>query len=206
MTSAINLRVLAALSICASTEETRYHLKGVKLEITPRHTTYVAADGHRMVAHREELADEAESNTVLGDFIIPLANCKPFKLGKHEDGAATIAGDASRLSIDFNGNAVSFAPVDGSFPDWRRVIPSAIDGVTAHFNPKYLADFAKVGDMLGYHGIPTIAHNGLAPACVGWRDNTSTLVVLMPIRGPSSADYSKPAWLDAPQTETAIAA
>lgn len=205
MTSTINLRILSALSICASTEETRYYLKGVKLEITPRHTTYVVTDGHRLVAHREELHADLEDNATLGDFIIPLAQCKAIKLGKHGDGAATISGDASRLTIEHDGSATSFKPIDGSFPDWRRVIPSGEpDGVTAQFNPKYLADFAKIGTVLGYDAKVWVAHNGDAPASVSWNGNTATLAVIMPIRLGRDVVF-RPAWLDASSIGAAAA-
>lgn len=204
MTSTINLRVLAALSICASTEETRYYLNGVKVEITPRHVTYVVTDGHRLVAHRETLADDAADNATLGDFIIPLVQCKAIKLGKRDDGAATIAGDASRLTIERDGAAVSFKPVEGSFPDWRRVLPSSIDGVTAQFNPKYLADFAKVGAMLEYGDKVWVSHNGDSPASITWSGNVNTLAVLMPIRIGRDLTF-RPSWLDAAETGHSVA-
>lgn len=196
-TATINLRLLAALSICASTEEARYYLKGVKLEITPRHTTYVVTDGHRLVAHREELADDVESNTMLGDFIIPRANCKAIKFPKHGDASATLSGDASRLSLEYDGSAISFAPIDASFPDWRRVVPSGEpDGVIAQFNPRYLADFAKLGAVLDYGDEVWVAHNGDSPASVSWDGNADTLAVIMPIRLGRDINF-RPAWLDA---------
>ena len=205
MTSALNLRVLAALSICASTEETRYYLNGVKVEITPRHTTYVVTDGYRLVAHREELHKDLEDNTTLGDFIIPLARCKAIKLKKYETGAATISGDSARLTIDHDGAAVSFKPVDGDFPDWRRAIPSgAPSGATAQFSPKYLADFAKVGAVLDYGDKVWVAHNGDSPASVSWNGNTDTLAVIMPIRLGRDINF-RPAWLDAASTGHSVA-
>lgn len=205
MTASINLRILSALSVCASAEETRYYLKGVKVEITPRHTTYVVTDGRRMVAHREDLAEGAEDNVTLGDFIIPPAQCKAFKLGKHEDGAAVLSGDKSRLTIEHSGAAVSFAPVDGCFPDWRRVIPSVgANSEIAQFNPKYLADFQKIGIMLNYGEKVWIAHNGDNPAFVSWNGNVATLAVIMPIRLGRDVNF-RPAWLDETPTGAAVA-
>src|SRR4051812_43815958 len=58
LTSTINLRILAAAVPFASKDETRYYLNGVCLEIEPRAVTYIATDGHRMIAYRDEKQDE----------------------------------------------------------------------------------------------------------------------------------------------------
>jgi hypothetical protein len=199
MTSAaIDLRILEALSLCA-TDSTRYYIHGVCLEIEARAMTYVATDGHRAIAHRVEHAEGAEDNTLLGRFIIPAANCKPFKYTKRAPTDAVIRGDAERLSIDYAGQSVSFCPVEGTYPDWRRVIPSApISGQIAQFNAKYLLDFQKIGEMLDLGGTPVVGHNGDAPAFVTWdTEPTNTVAVLMPIRSRDMSDYTPPAWLRA---------
>lgn len=195
-TAAIDLRVLSAVSLCASTEETRYYLRGVKLEIAARSITYVATDGRRAIAHHVELPEGAEDNTLLGDFIVGSLNCKPFKFGVRAETDATISGDAAKLTIEYAGQAMSFAPVDGTFPDWRRVVPNApVSGEIAQFNAKYLLDFQKIGETLDLGKTPVVGHNGDSPAFVTWNiDAPNTVAVLMPIRSRDMTEYAPPEW------------
>jgi DNA polymerase III sliding clamp (beta) subunit (PCNA family) len=182
-TATINLNVLAALSLCASTEETRYYLCGVCVEIAPRHITCAATDGHILAAHREELANDAPDNELLGSFIIPTAMCAKFKLKKGASTVGTIMPDAEYLIIGYGGERSGFAPVDGTFPDWRRVIPALPMGETkpAQFSAHTVSRLASVGARLGY-GAMCIHHDGYNPTLVDWQGNTDTVAVIMPYR------------------------
>ena len=94
--------LLKAALFCASTEETRYYLKGVHMS-TSGHM--VTTDGHRLFC-----AKLAEA--VPADVIIPLDTVKA---------ALKLAGKRAE-TIELNGNTlggVVFTPVDGTFPDWR---------------------------------------------------------------------------------------
>lgn len=195
-TATLRLQALAAIALVVSTEETRYYLRGVKLEITRRAVTYVATDGHRLASHRHELAETDPDNTLLGDFIIPTEHCRPFKLtpkGLRLDPRATLSSeDGVLLELAYDVNAIRFAPIDGAFPDWRRVIPSTVDGVTAQFDADYLASLQKVGEILGAGKPPVLSHNGDGPAFVTWKD-PMTFAVLMPHRTDAPAKHA-PYW------------
>ncbi len=202
-TATIRLQALAAISLVSSTEETRYYLNGVLIEIEPRTVTYVATDGHRLAAYRHELAENEPDNTLLGDFIIPNAHCKPFKFtpkGLQLDPRATLSSDDGKsLELAYDVNAVRFAPIDGTFPDWRRVCPMTVDGKTAQFNPDYWASFKKLGEMMGAGKVPGLAHNGDSPAIVSWSD-PMLFGVLMPMRIPSDLATHRPYWIAARQS------
>jgi DNA polymerase III sliding clamp (beta) subunit (PCNA family) len=180
-TATINLKVLAALSLCASTEETRYYLRGVYVEIAPRHVTYAATDGHVLAAHREELADDAPDNELLGSFIIPTAMCTKFKFKRGASTVGTIMPDAEYLIIAYGAERIGFAPVDGTFPEWRRVVPALPTGETkaAQFLPSNVSRLANVGTQLGY-GAMCIHHNGYNNTLVDWQGNTDTVAVIAP--------------------------
>jgi hypothetical protein len=194
-TATINLKVLAALSLCASTEETRYYLRGVCVEIAPRHVTYAATDGHVLVAHREELAYDAPDNEMLGSFIIPTAACTKFKFKKGASTVGTIMGDAEHLIIGYGGENIGFKfkPVDGTFPEWRRVVPALPPDQPkpAQFSTHNVSRLANVGTQLGY-GAMCIHHNGGNPALVDWKGNTDTVAAIMPYR--VALEPKHPAW------------
>lgn len=130
--------LLKAALLCASTEEARYYLKGVHLS-TSGHM--VATDGYRMF-----VAKLAEAP--LADVIIPLDTIK----------AALKLAPKKALTLELINNTIggiTFMPVDGTFPNWRAVMPP-IDGFTlgentapAHFNPDYIYDLGQMARALG---------------------------------------------------------
>jgi DNA polymerase-3 subunit beta len=192
--STINLRVLGALVPFASKDETRYYLQGVCVEIDERGTTYAATDGKTFVAYREDLDPDAKDNRLLGVFIIPAPQCKEFKLGKDDDGRAKMFGSA-RLTLAYNFVDVTFAPIDGVFPDWRKMLPQGRpSGEIGQFNPAFLTELAKFSKALDL-GLPIIAHNGERPTRIWFPIHPHVLAVLMPFKAQHvSGMPSLPHW------------
>jgi DNA polymerase-3 subunit beta len=212
MQATINFRALNALCLAASTEETRYYLNGVKLEIDPDETRYIVTDGHRLVAHREVLGADYERNTLLGEFIIPMATCKALKLKASSGSMGCLTQIDGRLLFQHAhlGEHVC-KPIDGSFPDWRRVVPRSVDGKLAHFNPSYLVDFDKIAALLNGarsdRDRTELAHNGQGPALVTFPGALAetTFGVIMPLRAAPS--MFAPSWVHTPREVTqAVAA
>lgn len=202
--STINLRVLAALVPFASKDEVRYYLNGVCVEIDERGVTYAATDGRVFVAYRDDLPPDADSNRLLGTFIIPTPHCKPFKVGKEDSGLAKMFG-AARLTLAYNFVDMTFAPIDGVFPDWRKMIPKEPpSGEIGQFNPTFLGELAKFSKALDL-GLPVIAHNGAErPARVWFPVHPHVVVVIMPFRAAGVADMQTPHWaLVGPEREQA---
>lgn len=174
--------LLKAAVLCASSEESRYYLRGVHLS-TSGHM--VTTDGHRLFC-----AKLAEA--VAADVIIPLETVK----------AALKLAPKKAATIELNGNTlggVVFTPVDGTFPDWRRVIPSA-DGFQsgdmesrAHFNPEYIYDLGQMARALGSKtGCNFRLHAWGAdnPHGVTFGGREDCFAVIMPMR----ASAEVPAW------------
>jgi hypothetical protein len=195
LSSPVNLRCLAAISQCASSDPFRSYLHGVLIEIAKIHTTYVATDGHILAAVRLELG-EGGGGELTGAWIIPTAVCRYFKF-KQGDMApvATLSreADARTLSLSYNGVSHQFEPIDGAFPDWRRYVPSGGgDGAVAQFDPNSVMRLARVGHILAGgppgaravdKGLLSIDHNGDAPAIVGWGPEVAgAFGVIMPVR------------------------
>ena len=176
---------MRAALVCVSTEETRFYLNGVHVEPLGHEVAIVSTDGHRLFAARFEplRADfEAMPDQPL---IIPRDAVKKALTGyKGENIMIRREGD-SYLFGD-----ISFRPVDGTFPDWRRVLPSDTlpdFGKLAQFNPAYLADVEKVGKALipGRHGPakPYLHHMGDGPAVVTFSDiDLRAVMLIMPWR------------------------
>ena len=170
--------ILKAALVCASTEQARFYLNGVYVD--PK-GFLVSTDGHRLFCGK---IDFDPGHAPFEGWVIPSDAIKRALTGYKAD---TIEITQTRV------NVVSCKPVDGSFPDWRRVVPTELNGETAQFNPAYVADMGKIGVLLFGRGKPVLSaqihHNGEGPAGVTFASCEDAFAVLMPIR----ATYADPA-------------
>ena len=109
----------------ASTDETRYNLNGVQLEVLPESgkIRMVATDGHRLAIIDRTLTEE--SDRVQSGVIIPRKGIAELKRLVDED-------DADQIELAFEENsglarkgdvALAISLIEGEFPNYRQVIP-----------------------------------------------------------------------------------
>ncbi len=190
----INLRVLAALAPFTGKDDDRYYLQGVCIEIDARSVTYIGTDGVRLMAYREDLEPDDEDHELVGTFIIPAVHCKAIKLGKDDEGRATLARSGKdRLTIAKGFVDVTFLPIDGVYPHWRRVLPRGASGVPAQFDLKRLADVDKFAKSLSLSA-PFIAHNGSGPAFVWFSGHPNVFGMVMPVKHVDEMARDAPQW------------
>lgn len=212
----LNIRALRAVLVAVSTEETRYYLNGINLEFTPDGVVMAATDGHRMIVLRQPYGEHA-ATAAHASVIVPRDLVAKLKVRNKvvEETDLTIADDG-RLTFEHAGEMFGGSRVDGTFPDYRRVMPTDLDGKPAQYDPIYLADFAKARKELGGDRTtsPVVRYNGESPAVVdfAWGTDFQAIGVLMPIRDRTDATYhtwaSAPAaaWPDAAPAADAAAA
>jgi hypothetical protein len=196
----LNIRALRAVLVAVSTEETRYYLNGVNLEFTPDGVIMAATDGHRMIVLRQPYGEHAATGAH-ASVIVPrdlVAKLK-VKLKTLDETTLTI-GDDGRLTFEHAGEMFGGSRVDGTFPDYRRVVPQDLDGKPAQYDPIYLADFAKARKELGGDRTtsPVVRYNGDSPAVVDFAYGTGfeAIGVLMPLRTTDRTLYYS--WASAP--------
>ena len=188
--------LLAAVALAASTEDTRYYLQGVFVEIGLKSVTLTATNGHILLTARH--APNNANNDPASPIIIPSATI-----------ALALKDKATTIDLFIDGNAfklgnISFTPIDGTFPDYRRVIPKAvpetrsIEGVW--FNSLYLATMAKAAKLIGAPSSP-YGGNGynIYPdkgnaALVRFNGAENIVGVVMPLRAPVSG-FTLPDWV-----------
>ena len=165
--------LLKAALLCASQEESRYYLRGVFLSTTGH---LVTTDGHRMFVARLNERPPA-------DVIIPYSDVQ----------AALKLASARTQDIEVTSDRIgqiAYQPVDGAFPDWRRVVPTGEELPSGkpddapgavHFNHAYVGDLAKMGKLLGGTSMlhPVSASH---PCLVTFGEREDCLAVLMPVR------------------------
>lgn len=206
-----------------STEETRYYLNGVYIEPHPDGgVTMIATDGICLVALRDIDAHiEGTESWICG---LPKQPFAPV-LKRKNSGALHFVDQSAYVTDSIIGNdafnasfdptkisrehlAIGFAPaIDGTFPDWRKVIPTTFDGQTERttLNGKILERFTKalapLKDDKGFvplniitppsEGVPVIIHSETIREFFG---------IAMPIRSTRD-DGALPDWLNMPETK-----
>lgn len=166
----INVNYLKAAAIVASKEAVRYYLNGVAIQANDKGVFIVATDGHRACVFRQS---EAHDSAPI-DIIIPSSAINALKT--KEDTVDLRKINDTQYMI---GN-IAFEPVDGTFPDWRRIVPKETSGETAQFNPAYVGDFAKVAKALNKGASVLIAHNGYSASLVSFGPDIDGFGLLMP--------------------------
>ena len=203
--------VIKALLICAAKVDVRYYLKGVCVDARSNgDVVLVATDGHRMLAYPVAV-DNIEA-LAPGEYIIPreaLEAVKPAKAGRtvmpiqldivtapdtrHPEDAEVIIKGKTSITVTGATSAVT-APIDGKYPDWRRVVPASTSGELAQYQSEYVAGFGDICKLLGGRYGPYINYNGTGAAIV--TNIGAALGVLMPLRmdGDELTYTGAPAW------------
>ncbi|MEM9310605.1 MAG: DNA polymerase III subunit beta [Pseudomonadota bacterium] len=132
-----------------STEETRYYLNGIFLHVTDEDAPVLkaaATDGHRLA--RFTLA-RPEGAAGMPDVIVPRkAVGEVRKLIEEADGTVLVDLSASKIRFTISGEGgvvLTSKLIDGTFPDYSRVIPTG--------NDKLL----KVDPRLFFEGVDRVA-------------------------------------------------
>jgi DNA polymerase-3 subunit beta len=207
----IDHSILKALLICAAKHDVRYYLKGISVDARANgDVVLVATDGHRLLAYPVAV-DNIEA-LAPGEYIIPreaLEAVKPAKAGRvtlpiqidivtapdQPDPARAGVTIKGKTSITVTGatSAVT-APIDGEFPDWRRIVPASTSGEIAQFNADYVSGFGDVCKLLGGKYGPYINHNG--GSCAVITNLPGAFGLIMPFRmdGDDLKYMGKPAF------------
>ena len=115
----VDQRFMDALRFCRPmicTEETRYYLNGVCLD--GRET--VATDGHRLASHA--------SGVDLSDGVRPIIPHQAVNLMVSARDISRIELGKTWLRVHVPGGTIATRLIDGTFPDWRRLVGDKTDG------------------------------------------------------------------------------
>ncbi|PRD42354.1 DNA polymerase III subunit beta [Phyllobacterium phragmitis] len=115
--------IIATTAFAISTEETRYYLNGIHLHQDGEKLAAVATDGHRLALMRLSLPDGGAG---MPPIILPRRTVLLL---------ATLLGDKEAIDVALSDNKILFSLpggvtitsklVDGTYPDYQRVIPPA---------------------------------------------------------------------------------
>ena len=170
-----------------STEETRYYLNGIFLHVTDEELKAAATDGHRLARFTLPRPYGAEG---MPDVIVPRKCVAELRKLLEERLDTNVLVDLSASKIRFtlggeDGVVLTSKLIDGTFPDYTRVIPTGNDKLL-RLDPKSLYE--------GVDRVATIATEKTRAVKMALENDRVTLSVTSPDNGTAAeevpADYS----------------
>lgn len=176
-------RLIDKARFAISTEETRYYLNGIYLHVAesddgPR-LRAVATDGSRLAQVEQEVPEGAAG---MPGVIVPRKTVGEIrKLIDEVEGAVKISLSDTKIVFTFNGATVTSKLIDGTFPDYSRVIPVGNDKVLE----MDVRLFAEAVDR-----VSTISSDKTRSVKLGIKDDTLTLSVNSPDSGSATEELA----------------
>ena len=124
MDTTILASMIDSARFAVSTEETRYYLNGIYLHQIGEEMRMAATDGHRLARTTTPLPHNADG---IPGVIIPrkaVGEIRKTLDGKGVSGAVSIDLSETKLRISYGSTVLSTKLIDGTFPDYERVIPT----------------------------------------------------------------------------------
>ena len=123
------IRIIDKTKFAVSNEETRYYLNGIFLHMAERNSIQflraVATDGHRLAQYDIPLPQGAEDITGI---IIPKKTIYELrKVLDDANGDVSVSLNENKIKFSFNDLKVVSKVIDGTFPDYTKVIPQKND-------------------------------------------------------------------------------
>ena len=183
-------RVLAELidrtRFAISTEETRYYLNGIFLHVTDDSEPMLkaaATDGHRLARFT---LPRPEGAAGMPDVIVPRKAVGELRklLEEALDGNVLIDLSASKIRFTLGGEGgvvLTSKLIDGTFPDYSRVIPTANDKLL-RVDPKLF--------FSGVDRVATIATEKTRAVKIGLDNDRVTLSVTSPDNGTAAEELA----------------
>ena len=108
-----------------SSEETRYYLMGIFFHVVDDQMRAAATDGHRLARITVSRPDGAEG---MPDVIVPRkAVNELYRLLEELEGTVEISLSPTKVRFGLGSAILTSKLIDGTFPDYNRVIPTAND-------------------------------------------------------------------------------
>ncbi len=122
-------RLIDKARFAISTEETRYYLNGIYLHVANTEDgsalRAVATDGHRLAQVDQDVPEGAVG---MPGIIIPRKTVGEVrKLIDEIDGTVDVSLSDTKIRFSFSGAVITSKLIDGTFPDYSRVIPEGND-------------------------------------------------------------------------------
>ena len=205
--------VIQAHRLCIPSHDIRHYLQGLLIHADPQGVTLVSTTGTFMLATRcaDHEIDRTESDPESFEVIVPGVSLRTAgfrKSGRDQVLDIEITTEPDRDDPDRPGVTIKgrtdialtgavqlqATPIDGTFPNWKRVVPATTSNEPAQVNPRFVGIVGEVADqLLGKGTSPRAFWNGLGP--VVYEFDERAFMIVMPLREPSTCWAGPPAWV-----------
>ena len=174
-------RLIDKTRFAISTEETRFYLNGIYLhaakEGKKQSLRAAATDGHRLARYELDLPDGASD---IPGVIVPRKTVTELRrLLDDAEGAIDISLSDTKIQFSTDGVELTSKLIDGTFPDYQRVIPAGNDKALA-LDSK---EFAHAVDR-----VSTISADKTRAVKLNLAQDRLTLTVVNPDSGTATED------------------
>ena len=114
-------QMLMKIAYSASTDETRYVLNGVYLNLSADKMTMVATDGRRLALAEQELDVPKEAETGL---ILPNKAVNELLQALRDEGQVKVYCSAKQVAFEFDDIILVAKLIEGNYPNYKQVIPA----------------------------------------------------------------------------------
>ena len=175
-------QIIEKTRFAISSEETRYYLMGIFLHVIDDQMRAAATDGHRLARVTVPRPDGAEG---MPDVIVPRKAVQElYRLLEEVEGTVEISLSATKIRFGLGNAILTSKLIDGTFPDYNRVIPTANDKLL-RLDPKSFS--------AGVDRVSTIASEKTRAVKISVDRDKVTLSVTSPENGVATeelaADY-----------------
>lgn len=204
MNITINTDIFVTASLFRGIDDVRYYLNGIYMETGALGARLIGCDGHQLAVAKIE-GEFPESSIIIPGSLVAAVKSKAkgpqqvmleFNEGnqQYKDQGVFVPRD---ITLKFGEITTTAKELDGKFPDYRRVVPSEVDGTVAQFDPKLVNRIDKACSILGYKFFVGIAYNGDKSGLSVIDDGF--VVVTMPFRADPRT--VSPTWIQEPLCE-----
>jgi DNA polymerase-3 subunit beta len=147
-------RLIEKTRFAISTEETRYYLNGIYLHTAKSGKTEmlraVATDGHRLAQVELELPDGAVG---MPGVIVPRKTVHELhRLIEASGDTVHVSVSQSKIKFEIGTVTLTSKLIDGTFPDYERVIPQGNDKVLRVPNAEFMSAVDRVSTIASERG------------------------------------------------------
>ncbi|MEO6225886.1 MAG: DNA polymerase III subunit beta [Sphingomicrobium sp.] len=175
-------QIIEKTRFAISSEETRYYLMGIFFHVIDDQLRAAATDGHRLARITVAKPDGADG---MPDVIVPRkAVIELYRLLEELEGTVEISLSPTKIRFGLGSAILTSKLIDGTFPDYNRVIPTGNDKLLK-LDPKSFA--------AGVDRVSTIASEKTRAVKISVERDKVTLSVTSPENGVATeelaADY-----------------
>lgn len=144
--------MLARTKFAMSTEETRFYLNGIYWHVAGDALRAVATDGHRLAQYDLDMPAGA---VPMPGVIIPRKTVHELgRLLDGYDGQVNVSVSPTRVRFTIGPVVLTSKLIDGSFPDYQRVIPQGNDKAMRVSNATFMAAVDRVSTIASNRSNP----------------------------------------------------